>query len=140
LGFEVKPLFRLVSVVKDSTVAIRRGDHPNLPFVFIVEELDPFLQQPGFVEAIILLCRLSQIPGGRSSCGSRFRLVHAEYPLERTEIYSSKPYSFHRGRVPSLMQAEFVIGAEFLCWDETSSCSTEIFVEGPFFSQVRLPC
>jgi hypothetical protein len=52
LGFEVKPLFGLVSmvkdftlanqvsVVKDSTLAIRRGDHPNLPLAFIFE-VDP---------------------------------------------------------------------------------------------------
>jgi hypothetical protein len=48
----VKPLFGLVSVVKDSTLAdqvsvvkdftlvIRRGDHSGLPLAVIVEELD----------------------------------------------------------------------------------------------------
>jgi hypothetical protein len=51
LGFGVKPLFGLVSVVKDSTLvdqvsvvkdstlAIRRGDHSDLPLAFIVEEV-----------------------------------------------------------------------------------------------------
>jgi hypothetical protein len=53
LGFGVKPLFGLVSVVKDSTLAdqvsvvkdstlaIRRGDHSDLPLAFIFEEVDP---------------------------------------------------------------------------------------------------
>jgi hypothetical protein len=74
----VKPLFGLASVVKyytlvyqvlvvkDSTLAIRREDHSDLPLVVIVEELDSsFAAAWGLWKTYFFLCRLNHISEGQ---------------------------------------------------------------------------
>jgi hypothetical protein len=52
--------------VKDSTLAIRRGDHLCLPLAFIFEEVDPsFAAVWGLEKAYFFLCRLSYTFGNR---------------------------------------------------------------------------
>jgi hypothetical protein len=65
-GVWSEPWFGLVSVVKDSTLAIRRGDHSDLPLAFIFEEVDPsFAAIRGLEKTFFFLCRLSYTSGGR---------------------------------------------------------------------------